>query len=107
MIFEEIPKPKPGCIERFVRGINEYAMWLRERARISKLCTTSRILSWAWRRVTGPLIRVSLSGFGVGLPLSDIHDQFFSIVFKIINDLVMYIVLNYIAPKLIYVHDVA
>jgi|GEM_PF-5413371 len=97
---------KPGCCKRCVWGIHEYAMWLRERVRISKPCTTIRILSWAERRATDPRIRVSLSGFGVGLPLSEIHDRFFPFVFTSINDLMMYTPLKYIAPKLIYVIDV-
>ena len=61
---------------------------------------------WAWRQVTGPRKRISMNGFGVGLPFSDSHYRFLPLVFKAINHLMMYTPLKYIAPKLIYAIDV-
>jgi ubiquinone/menaquinone biosynthesis C-methylase UbiE len=62
---------------------------------------------WAWRQLTGPGKKVSMNGFGVGLPLSDIHYRLLPVVFRILNHMMMYSPFKYIAPKLIYVIDVA
>ena len=61
---------------------------------------------WAWQRVTGPRKKVSMNGFGVGLPLSDFHYRFLPFAFRTINHLMMYTPCKYIAPKLIYAIDV-
>ena len=58
---------------------------------------------WECSRIIEDCEKLSCNGFGVGLPLSDKIFKIFPMLFKLVNNMMIYTPMKYFAPKLFLV----